>query len=91
MLYSFKEYACIYCIPPSLLLYKLLCYIPLKNKLGDTPLHNAAWKGHPEIVEMLLERGNFWSGGGEGKGNWCGMGGIGKGNWCGMGGVGKGN
>jgi len=29
----------------------------LQNKLGDTPLHNAAWKGHADIVEALLERG----------------------------------
>jgi len=28
-----------------------------QNKLGDTPLHNAAWKGHADIVEALLERG----------------------------------
>jgi len=28
-----------------------------QNKLGDTPLHSAAWRGHPEIVEMLLEKG----------------------------------
>ena len=28
-----------------------------QNKLGDTPLHNAAWKGHADIVEMLLEKG----------------------------------
>jgi len=30
-----------------------------QNKLGDTALHNAAWKGHVEIVEMLLEKGFF--------------------------------
>lgn len=28
-----------------------------QNKLGDTPLHNASWKGHADIVEMLLEKG----------------------------------
>jgi ankyrin repeat protein len=31
--------------------------INVQNKLGDTALHNAAWKNHPEIVQMLLERG----------------------------------
>ena len=30
-----------------------------QNKLGDTPLHNAAWKGHADIVEMLLEKGGW--------------------------------
>jgi len=30
-----------------------------QNKLGDTPLHSAAWRGHAEIVKMLLERGMF--------------------------------
>ena len=30
-----------------------------QNKLGDTPLHNAAWKGHADIVEMLLEKGVY--------------------------------
>ena len=29
----------------------------MRNKLGDTPLHNASWKGHAAIVEALLERG----------------------------------
>ena len=33
------------------------CVAILQNKLGDTPLHNAAWKGHADIVEALLERG----------------------------------
>ncbi|KAI8774742.1 osteoclast-stimulating factor 1, partial [Biomphalaria glabrata] len=27
------------------------------NKLGDTPLHSAAWKGHAEAVKMLLDKG----------------------------------
>ena len=31
--------------------------VDAQNKLGDTPLHNAAWKGHVTIVEMLLEKG----------------------------------
>ena len=29
----------------------------LQNKLGDTPLHNAAWKGHDKIVTLLLDYG----------------------------------
>jgi len=28
-----------------------------QNKLGDTALHSAAWRGHARIVEMLLEKG----------------------------------
>lgn len=32
-------------------------YIYFQNKLGDTPLHSAAWKGHADIVKILLERG----------------------------------
>ena len=31
--------------------------VNVQNKLGDTALHNAAWKGHVEIVEILLEKG----------------------------------
>lgn len=31
--------------------------ILLQNKLGDTPLHSAAWKGHAEAVRMLLDKG----------------------------------
>lgn len=31
--------------------------VNVQNKLGDTPLHNAAWKGHAEVVELLLEKG----------------------------------
>ena len=30
-----------------------------QNKLGDAPLHSAAWRGHAKIVEMLLERGTL--------------------------------
>ena len=33
--------------------------INVQNKLGDTPLHNAAWKGHAEVVALLLEKGMF--------------------------------
>ena len=36
---------------------KHLCLFSLQNKLGDTPLHNAAWKGHADVVAALLERG----------------------------------
>ncbi|KAL6052994.1 hypothetical protein STEG23_023165 [Scotinomys teguina] len=28
-----------------------------KNKLGDTALHAAAWKGYADIVQLLLEKG----------------------------------
>uniref|UniRef100_A0A8C9F914 Osteoclast stimulating factor 1 n=1 Tax=Pavo cristatus TaxID=9049 RepID=A0A8C9F914_PAVCR len=28
-----------------------------QNKLGDTALHAAAWKGYADIVEMLLAKG----------------------------------
>lgn len=34
--------------------------IDVQNKLGDTPLHNAAWKGHAEVVALLLEKGIIW-------------------------------
>ncbi|KAI8620739.1 hypothetical protein BC830DRAFT_1058902, partial [Chytriomyces sp. MP71] len=27
----------------------------LQNKLGDTPLHNAAWGGHTAAVSLLLQ------------------------------------
>lgn len=45
--------------------WKFFCYIlilllfPLtpQNKLGDTALHAAAWKGYADIVEMLLAKG----------------------------------
>jgi ankyrin repeat protein len=30
-----------------------------KNKLGDTPLHSASWKGHADIVQMLLDKGKI--------------------------------
>lgn len=29
----------------------------MQNKLGDSALHGAAWKGHTEVVRMLLEAG----------------------------------
>ena len=28
--------------------------------MGDTPLHSAAWRGHSDVVEMLLENGNIF-------------------------------
>jgi ankyrin repeat protein len=28
-----------------------------RNRIGSTPLHDAAWSGHPEVVRFLLERG----------------------------------
>ena len=31
--------------------------VNLQNKLGDTALHLAAYKGFPEIITALLERG----------------------------------
>lgn len=31
----------------------------LQNKLGDTALHAAAWKGHSDIVEMLLKKSEW--------------------------------
>lgn len=34
-------------------------FILLQNKLGDTPLHAAAWKGYSDIVEMLLNKSKF--------------------------------
>ena len=32
--------------------------VSLQNKLGDTPLHSAAWKGHAPAVELLLAKGD---------------------------------
>ena len=31
--------------------------IDVQNKLGDTALHNAAWKGCADIVALLLQKG----------------------------------
>ena len=31
--------------------------VNVQNKLGDTPLHLAAYRGHPEIITLLLEAG----------------------------------
>lgn len=30
-----------------------------QNKLGDTVLHAAAWKGYSDIVEMLLTKSEY--------------------------------
>lgn len=34
------------------------CFV-FQNKLGDTALHAAAWKGHSDIVEMLLKKSEW--------------------------------
>lgn len=39
-------------------IYWFIVVLLLQNKLGDTALHSAAWKGHAEAVQMLLEKGN---------------------------------
>ena len=31
--------------------------VNVQNKIGDTALHSAAWKGSPEIVDMLIQFG----------------------------------
>lgn len=31
--------------------------VNVQNKLGDTALHNAAWKGHAEVASLLLDKG----------------------------------
>ena len=41
----------------TVLLKQPRCEINVQNKLGDTALHSAAWKGHSQAVEMLLEKG----------------------------------
>lgn len=46
-------------IVPSLLyiiFYKILTTWVFQNKLGDTALHAAAWKGYSDIVELLLQK-----------------------------------
>lgn len=30
---------------------------PYQNKIGETALHAAAWRGHPECVRLLLDAG----------------------------------
>lgn len=39
----------------------VLSLLALQNKLGDTALHAAAWKGYADIVEVLLAKGNWIS------------------------------
>ena len=34
-----------------------VCGCALQNKLGDTPLHLAAWRGQEDMVELLLRHG----------------------------------
>lgn len=36
-----------------------LTRVVFQNKLGDTALHAAAWKGHSDIVEMLLKKSEW--------------------------------
>ena len=40
-----------------------------KDSEGGTPLHHAAWNGHKEVAELLIEKGAFpkKSGGGGGS------------------------
>jgi ankyrin repeat protein len=33
--------------------------VDVVNKMGDTPLHGAAWKGMADIVGVLLENGQW--------------------------------
>ncbi len=35
----------------------MCCQVNVANKIGDTALHGAAWKGQAEIVGLLLEKG----------------------------------
>ena len=41
----------------ALLLADPAVHMDVQNKLGDTPLHGAAWKNARDVVEMLLEKG----------------------------------
>ena len=43
----------------SALLNEAVDLFSFKNKLGDTPLHSASWKGHADIVQMLLDKGKI--------------------------------
>ena len=38
-------------------LLKLKFHVDTKNNIGETPLHWAAWKGHSNVVQHLLDRG----------------------------------
>jgi ankyrin repeat protein len=35
--------------------------VNVQNKLGDTPLHGAAWKGNADVTTLLLEQGKYLS------------------------------
>lgn len=41
---------------PLLKFHCIICFIS-QNKLGDTPLHSAAWKNHAEAVKLLIQKG----------------------------------
>lgn len=45
-------------VKPVWSLVILACFV-FQNKLGDTALHAAAWKGYSEIVEMLLQKSGW--------------------------------
>lgn len=47
--------ACLDCAAALLKVYNV--EINVQNKLGDTPLHNASWKGHADVAALLLEKG----------------------------------
>merc|ERR1712000_324190 len=40
-------------------LLSLECDVTLKNALGDTPLHRAAWRNQTEAVKLLIDKGNI--------------------------------
>ncbi len=51
------------CIIDELTFYIILHFCCIyfdigQNKLGDSPLHSAAWKDHEDIVKLLLEKGD---------------------------------
>ncbi|KAK6031936.1 ankyrin repeat protein [Ostertagia ostertagi] len=49
------------CEPASTNLVQQLCIGHVMNKLGDTPLHAASWRGHRDCVQILLDSGaNAW-------------------------------
>lgn len=45
-------------VKPLWSLIMLVCFV-FQNKLGDTALHAAAWKGYSDIVEMLLQKSEW--------------------------------
>lgn len=45
-------------VKPVWSLVMLACFV-FQNKLGDTALHAAAWKGYSDIVEMLLQKSEW--------------------------------